>query len=77
MISSGQTPTLYGSQVTYIGYYPTLENPVTIPNTVTVGPGIEFPVGFDPALDDDYPHEHCILSDGVKSLNSKADQIHR
>jgi len=44
-ISSGQTPTLFGSEVTVVGYYPTLQDPFTFPAMATVGPSVEFPAG--------------------------------
>lgn len=49
-VSHGQTPTLFGSQVTVIGYYPTLQDPFTLPATATVGPNVEFPAGSITAL---------------------------
>jgi hypothetical protein len=44
-VSSAQNATLFGSQVTAVGYFPTLQQPFTFPATATVGSGVEFPSG--------------------------------
>jgi hypothetical protein len=44
-VCSAQTVTLFGSEVTAVGYYPTLQQPFTFPATATVGSGVEFPAG--------------------------------
>jgi hypothetical protein len=44
-VSLGATPTLFGSEVTVVGYYPTLQDPFTFPAMATVGPSVEFPAG--------------------------------
>jgi hypothetical protein len=44
-VRDASASTLYGSEVTLTGDYPTLGTPIIAPNTQTIGPGVEYPVG--------------------------------